>query len=333
MKLALNQPIFTSGKLHNALQLRREEQGAVVLQTRQLHAEVQLAVEQAFNELLLAEEGLALNEEVAALTGTVRGEAESRFAAHAASRMELLEAESVHTRSQLPVLRARQDVGSRRDGLAYVIGWPPEQPLAIAGTLAFAPVTLDVDDLLARARATRPDVQLAEQQIVVRERELRAVLLTGAPSVSLVGAYEFVQRERNDLPQNVLSGGMALTWPILDGGTILPRVQAARLAVQEAGLRRDRVRRQADLELRKAAAAVTVAGDACRTQQRAVDTARERVRVVEAGVRFGTAAPVDLARARLELLDARLAEAQLRFDHAMAKARLTHLVGAPPGEL
>ena len=333
MKLAVSQPLFTSGKLYTTLQLRRDEQRVGALQERGLHADVLLAVEESFDELLLAEEGRALNEDVAMLTATVRGDAEHRFAAQAASRMELLEAESAHTRAQLPLLRAREDVRLRRDTLAHLIGWAEDTPLEIAGALVFAGVQLDADALVKRALADRPDVQLVQQQIAVRERELTAVQLAGTPSLSLVGAYEFVQRARNDLPENVLSGGIVLSWPILEGGTIVPRVQAARLAVEEAMLRREQLRANVGFEVRRAVTAVTVAEDAYRTQQRVVDTARERVRVTEAGVGVGTAAPVALANERLALLDARLAEAQLRFEHVIARARLARAVGAPPGKL
>ena len=47
----------------------------------------------------------------------------------------------------------------------------------------------------------------------------------------------------------------------------------------------------------------------------------------------GTIAPVDLLGDRMHLLEARLAEADLRFQYEVAKAELEYVVGAPPGGL
>ena len=83
-------------------------------------------------------------------------------------------------------------------------------------------------------------------------------------------AHRGLQRARNDLPENVLSGGVVLNWPILEGGTIVPRIQAARLAIEEAKLRREQLRANVGLEVRRAVTAVAVAEDAYRTQQQVV---------------------------------------------------------------
>ena len=333
MKLALSQPLFTSGKLGTALAIRRAEEGVVTLQEAQVKADVGFAVERTFAELLVAEQGLALTEEMTRQTTAVLGDVRQRFAAQTASRMEVLEAESADARAQLPLFRVRQDVSTRRDELTQLIGWDADRALAVRGELTVVPVHAETEALVRRALAERADLRLAEQQIAAKERELTAVKLTNTPSLSLVGAYEFVQRARNDLPENVLSGGVVFNWPILEGGTLLPRLQAARLALEEATLRREQLRRRVALDVRTAVAALEAATEAQRTQERAVMTARERVRASEVGLRAGTTAPIGLAREQAYLLDARLTEAHLRLDHVIARARLGYLVGAPPGRL
>jgi outer membrane protein TolC len=240
--------------------------------------------------------------------------------------MELLEAETAYTTTRLPLLRARQDARTQRETLAHLMGWPEAEPPAIRGRLAVETLTVDREALVRQALEQRPDVRLVDQDIRVREQEMLAIKLTNTPSVSAVGAYEFVQRARNDLPQNVWSGGVVLSWPIFEGNTLLPRLQAARLALDAASLRREQLRASVALEVR-----LEVSAEAHQTQQAAVATARERERLARVALKAGTMLPVEVANVELELVDARLAETQLRFDRVMARARLGHLVGAPPG--
>jgi outer membrane protein len=245
----------------------------------------------------------------------------------------MLEAQDARTRAQMPLLRARSDLRTRQDHLTHLLGWKEDHPLAIQGKLAVVPLHLDEQALVQRAIAQRTELRVLEQEIKVKEQELLAVKLTNTPSLSLVGNYEFLQRARNDLPENVLSGGVALSWPIFEGGTIIPRLQAATLALQEVRLRRQQLQDSVEMEVKKAVSDLDVAREAHETQLRGVETAEERVRIAEAGLRAGTVSPADMVRMRMELLDARLSEAQLRFEHAMAKAQLEYLVGAAPGQL
>jgi outer membrane protein TolC len=333
MKLSLTQPVFTSGKLSNALAIRREEASEAALREAHARAGVDLEIERAFNEVLLADEALALQEEMGKQTGAVLADAEHRFTEQSASRLELLEARSARTRAQMPLLRARQDARNQLQRLEHIVGWEEDRPLAVSGRLAVVPLRTDPATLVDRALADRPDLRVLAQELTVKERELRAVQLTNTPSVSLVGNYEFWQRARSDLPENVWSGGVAFNWPIFEGATLLPRLQAARLALEEVTLRQRQLRASIDLEVTRAVSDLQVAADAHQTQQADLETAGERVRMAKAGLETGTTPPVELIRSQMQLLDARLVEADLRFQHAIARARLEYVVGAPPGGL
>ena len=333
MKLALSQPLFTSGKLTNAFTVRREEATQATLQETQTQAQVDLEIERAFDALLLAEEALALQEEIGPQTSNVLADVEHRFAEQSASRLELLEAQDARTRAQMPLLRARQDLRTRRDDLSQLLAWEEDRALVIQGHLTVVPLHPDPRALVQRALADRAELRVLAQELKVKEEELLSVKLANTPSVSLVGNYEFVQRARNDLPENVLSGGVALTWPIFEGGTILPRLQAASLAVDAVRLRIQQRRSRIEFEVEKAVGDLAVAAEAHETQQRDVETAGERVRMAAAGAQAGTLPPVGLVRERMALLDARLTEAELRFEHVIARARLEYAVGAAPGHL
>src|SRR5262249_1357688 len=95
----------------------------------------------------------------------------------------------------------------------------------------------------------------------------------------------------------------------------------------------EQLRARVGLDVRTAVSDLEVAGEAYRTQERAVETARERQHVIEAGVRAGAAAPIALAGEAEGRPDRRLTGGRLALRPPAPTARLAALVGAPPGHL
>jgi outer membrane protein len=331
-RLSLSQPIFTSGKLYNQLQLKRAERGAALTEEEKAKSDVGFAVVHAFYDLLLARQSLEANEQVSELAEAVLGGTKNRAARGSSSRLEVLQAEAEHARTTLPLVRARNERRYREDFLKHLMGWEREQPLPVRGKLAWRRFTLDAEELHRRALSDRLDLRRLDQDIAVRERELRAVLLTNTPTISLTGGYEFLQHERTDLPDEVTTGGVAMTWPFLDGLTQLPRIHEARLAVEEIRIRRQHLKGSIELEVDRAYDDFQVAEQAYLAHEKLMAAAGEQVEMSERSVGTGTVSTPELAEERVRLINARLVGAQLVFDYLMAKSELDRVTGTPPGE-
>jgi outer membrane protein TolC len=330
-KLSVTQPVFTSGKLTNTLQLHREGRDLAALEADKVRRQVGFAVVRSFYATLAAEEVLAVREDAVRLSDAVRDDVRSRAARETASRLQLAQAEAEHAQAELPRLQAQYDLDDSLRLLKHRMGWEPGRPLAISGVLAFAPARPDVAALTREALANRPDLRLLDGERRVRERELRAAWLANTPSVYLSGNYEFYQTQRLDLPENVLYGGVVLSWPIFDGGAQLPKVRQARLALEELETRRATLAAGVTFDVERAVAEIALAEQRYLVQERVVETVHAAVRAAETGEAVGKVAAPGLARERIALADARAARAALMRDHVLAKARLAELVGHQPG--
>ena len=332
-RVTVSEPLFTSGKLYTALEIRRGERAVAALDETAAKADVGLAVVRAFNEVLLAEETVAAQEEIVRLAETIVTDARHRHERGSASALDLQQADADFATAQLPVLQARNELPYRINSLKRVIGWALDQPLAVRGELAFRPRSTDTAELVHSALQQRADIRELDELVQVRERQLQSVMLTTTPTVSLTGAYEFYQKQRLDLPPQVLSGGLVLSWPLFEGLSLSAKLDEARLAREQAAIQRDERRAALQLDVEKAVADLEVTEAGCRAHHSVLEAARERVRTAEEGFALGHISRIDLARERHALLMARLDDAQARFDHVVTKARLNYLIGAPPEDL
>jgi outer membrane protein TolC len=287
----------------------------------------------AFYDVLLARESVEANDRVVELSDAVLASARDRTARGAAARVDLLQAEADHARTRIPALRAHAELDHRENLLKDLLGWEPDRPLPVRGELRFHPYTVDLQTLVGQAASRRMDLLALEQQVAVKEREFRAAALANTPTVALTGGYEFLQHQRLDFPDEVLSGGVALTWPLFEGFAQIPRVHQARLALEEVRIRRDRLKSRLAVDAEKAYADLRIAEEACRAHENLLTAVAERVQLAETGRGIGARSTPEVASERVALLDARLQGAQLVFEHVIAKAQLDHVVGVPPGEL
>jgi outer membrane protein TolC len=306
--------------------------GAIQLEEEKAKADVGFAVVHAYYDLLLARQSLEANEQVSELAEALLAGTKNRAARGTSSRLEVLQAEADHARTTLPLVKARNERRYREDFLKHLMGWERELPLPVRGGLAWRPVTVDADELQRRAVAERLDLRRLDQDIAVKERELRAVYLANTPTVNLTGGYEFLQHERTDLPDEVTTGGVTMTWPFLEGWTQLPRINQARLALEEVHIRRRHLKAAIELEVERAYDDFDVAKQAYGAHEKIMAAAGEQVQMSERSVGLGTISTPELAAQRVALINARLIGAQLTFDYLMAKTEIDRVTGAPPGE-
>jgi outer membrane protein len=330
MKVSLVQPVFTTGKLYNSLQIARAERGATELEQEKARVNVALSVVQAFHDVLLAREAVEANARVATFAEAILATAKGRGVRGIASRMEVLEAEADHARTTFPLLKARNDLQHRESLLKHFMGWDRATPLAVRGDLAWRAYAVDLEELRGEATTRQIDLRLLDQEIAIKEREVTSATLLSTPTVNLTGGYEFLQHQRLDFPDQVFSGGVSMTWPLFDGAVQVVRIRQARLALEEARIRRQHLKEAVEIEVENVYAQLKLAEESYLTHEKLMTAVGERTMVAEASREAGSVSSPELAAEQIALLNARLQGVQLVFDYRLAKARLDHTVGREP---
>jgi outer membrane protein TolC len=293
--------------------------------------EVVLQVEQAYYRYLGAEQLVRSNELFLKSVTTSLEAARRRREAGLATVADVYRSETQVAQAQLNVARSRGELEKARGALAAAAGLPVDAPLrvqALEGEPRIEEVSASLEQMLARARTSRPDLVASEAQVRAARAQAEAASRAAYPTVSVSATtgqtYYMGERPRTDTN----SIGLTLSIPLFSGygRTYALRQAQARAAQAEAA--RDVLYRQAELEVWQAYYDVQTAARAIATTEIQLKAAQQTAEATLARYQAGFGTLLDLITAQVEELNARVQRIQSYLDWFTALARLNHAIGA-----
>jgi multidrug efflux system outer membrane protein len=216
--------------------------------------------------------------------------------------------------------------------LGFLIGQPnftlPEKfttPL----TLPRTPAAGLPSDLLRR----RPDVFVAEQNLITANANIGYVKAAYFPTFSLTGALGNESRELTGLfsaGTSTSSVGLGLNIPVFDYGRTAARVEGAVAAQHQAAALYEKTVLNAFREVRDALVDVRETLAAAQAAERRESSAQEAFRVAQARQKQGQISPVEFLTARRLLAESQASVARVRFDRLGAQVDLIKALGGAP---
>ncbi len=192
------------------------------------------------------------------------------------------------------------------------------------------------------ADATTPDTAAAaraavrEQEETVRGQEsaLRATRAQRLPVVSVTGATQRLAYPTSVFPSSNqfvsnTTVGLSVSVPLYAGGTQRANELAAEAAVERARAQRDRTRKAAVLDARRALLTLTRAEGAYAASVRAAAQAARAYEIAAARYRAGVAPQTEVNDARIAESQARSTQAQAARDVLVVRVRLALLKDLP----
>jgi outer membrane protein len=324
----LSQAIWDFGRTSSQVRAARASARAARSDTEVARADVELSVRLAYYDVLAGQElERAADEAVVTMTR------------HLNAAIVLVR---VGKRPPFDVTRARLDLASARvnrlDAAAAVV----QSRLALAATIGVddlgndtleappAPAEDDatVEEVIARAFATRPDLMALEARLAAQGAVVAAQRSTFWPVLSVAGQVSVRGVERGQWSRAPnWQVGIQLSVPLLAGG-----VDLARLRQQEAALRaleaaRDTVTLQARVEAQQLVSAVEAARARLEADEGIATSARENLSIAEERYSAGVATIIELADAEQSLTTAQAQESRARYTLATARARRDRAAG------
>lgn len=293
-----------------------------------LQAVLQSTTDAYFN-LFAAEEAVA-----AAVTATRASQqsldaARGRQSAGAATRADVLQAQTALSQARLTQTQAEGDAAAARGVLANRMGLPPGRPLRIAPPADLEARRLAeaaVDRLIDAALLRRPDILAADAQVRSAESAVRVQESAGRPSVSATGSLTGTSVNPG-LDTRSGTVGLSLTVPIFTGYQQSYRIRAARERVEQRQADRDRLRNDVSLEVWQAYQAVRTQGQSLAAATDLVASATESHELALGRYRAGAGTVTDLMNAQSALASANLQRIQARYRWNVAKVTLAKAVG------
>lgn len=242
--------------------------------------DVRRTLRAALADVLLGEHQRVLADDTVSKAGGLQAALEQRRALGEAMPAEVLQAGSTVAQARQASAAAAQRVADARARLARAVGVPMHalDGVAFAWDDLESPVSVEparIDDLAARARLSRTDLERALTDYASRETELRQQVRMQYPQLSLGPGYTYDHGVRK------LQFNLGATLPLFDQNQgPIAEAEARRAA---AGRHVEAVQAGIDSEIAGATAKLAAARDALTAAGHGRDAAERLQRQVEAG--------------------------------------------------
>jgi outer membrane protein len=283
-----------------------------------------LRVAESYFRVLSAAEQLRTSRAASAAFGELLRQAQVRQDTGLGTRGAVTQAQSFFDITRQPVIDAANAYEDALRGLAQVTGRFRETVQSLPEEMTLPGVDLaSVEEWLARQRAENPGL---EAQSLAAEAAHRRLAAERASALPVLLSHASIDRIQQDGLPGGTSGlrqiGLAVSWPLFQGGAQSSRVRAARAGAAQADAEQDLALRVAERELHRAWRAVSSGLTRVQAGERAMESTREAVEAARTNVEFGTGSEFELLQAQNQHFNARRAWQQARLDFLLESLRL-----------
>lgn len=334
--LSGSQVLYSGGRVGAALDVARSFRSVARLGLAEERAEIELQVRRAYWQARLAQELEAISAEALAQAERFLAEEQLRLRAGRASELEVMRAEVSRDNLRPQLVQARNAAELAMLNLKRLVDIPLDQPVRLTTELVAPPADAPETAELGRAalQERRASIMAAEEQVAMRQEQVRIARGAYLPNVSLSMAYG-----RQLFPGQVFdfSGDWRTDWtvsvgvqlPLFTGFRRGAELQQARLELERARLQLGQAREGVQLQYEQAVGERERAREAISARLRTAEVAERVYDLTVLRYQQGMATQLEVSDARLALLQARTNLAQAVSDFFIADAELSRAQVGP----
>ena len=331
--IEVSQPIFTFGRVSNAMNAAREERGGVNLDVQGIENRVSYDTVRAAYAFLLAQHNLRVLETERQSRQRQLDQVQVRFELQDATKLDLLRARVTLANLNPEILAADNNLQVALASVNNTLGRPMDAPIEVLAELTRpdpVPNVMRPQALLEIAGQYRPELRrfaVDRKVLDARVGITKSSLLPQIRATAGFGVNTFGAANVTDLALHTWNAGVVFDWRIFDGH---------RTHSQVAGLRSQQTQSEYDqrtftnalsVSLKQAHGTWTRSLEALEVTALTVDQAREAERVAEESLTWGAATTLDVLQATLSLRQAELNQTTAAHDALVALAEMKYLVG------
>jgi outer membrane protein len=334
--IRVQQSIYEGGRMTSAFRSAKLTQQQALLNYQTLLADTLLAVRVAYDDVLVAQQQITVNEASVKLLTHEWEDARRRFQAGTVPQFDVLRAHVELANENPRLIQARNSYRIGKNNLLNLLGCNLPQtiwedvPLELSDTLQASPLEIDLTAALARAVDKRPELAALRKAEALRKEDVVRAKAGFKPSAQVFGGYEWQSPlYEKDLTADLYGfmAGAQVSWNIFDSGLTRGKIIEAKANYEKARLDVDDSRRQIELDVRTAHSNFIEAREVLESQKAVQEEAEEALRLAEARQAAGSGTQLDTLNAQTALTQARTTQAQALHDYSVARARLQRAVG------
>jgi len=326
--IVLSMPLYTGGRLRN--QVKAAELLAQSAKERLSYSRTELV----FNVSSVFYSMLGQQELIDSLVFSQKALQEHHkrtqelLDAQKAARVDLLRTEVRLADIEQQLLRQENLLNIQRFLLASLLGSDrQDEPLQIDGELSLTDLPASLGEALARALANRQDYRSLRSRVDAQQKRLDVARAGRLPELSVRASYGDRWAADSDGDNEVGQVGIFGVIPLFEGGRIAARMrrERSRLRAQNEALRK--LQLQIQLEVQTASSNIESTRARVGVTQKAVEQAKESLRIEREKYDLGKGAIVDVLDAQSALLDSQTNYYRALADYNTALAQFRLAVG------
>lgn len=333
MTLTFSQPLYTWGKVGNALKAARLGKQETDLALDETTRQVAYQVTSAYYEVLLAEENIRVYEQALETQQRYLKQTQDFFDVGDGTRLDVLRAESQLAGTRPELISARNELVQSRKRLNFLLGRDLDTEFTTVPVDADSDIRIpNIDSVASTAAHFRPDLHQLAVQTEFYDKTVNVFRADFRPRADLRGHYGFSTINTDDLlDRNFESWRVALevSVPVFDGLRTRGVVKQYAALKDRSRIRHDKLGQQIRLEARQVVDACISARDVYEARTLALASSEEEERVARDQYEQSLITMYELMDANRRAIQARTSMLASRYDLLRRLAELKKSDGYP----
>jgi outer membrane protein len=330
--ITLNQTLWDFGRTLGAYLAARDQERAARAGVDAAWNAVELNVRTAYYTVLATEALVAVADQTVASNQRQLDLARGQFDVGQRPRFDVTTADVNLQQSIISQITAHDGVLLTRIALSQAVGQDVTKRTLMMPAVP-EDIDLDVPQLMAEALSARPDLRAAEFQISSADQNLSAAKSAWYPILGVSASYLWNNSRypvAGGLPApdsnswNILG---TITWPFLNGGADMGRVDVQSGSLASAKASRDLLLLQVRTAVEQAVATVNEASARRVVARKLVGQAKENLELAEGRYQAGIGTIIDVTISQTSYTSAQAQEVKAAFDLSSAWAQLQYAIG------
>ncbi len=322
----LRQVLYAGGSIRAGLDAARSLADAQALEREASIQQLVYNVQEAYYDALLTDALLRVaRESVRTFERNLR-DAREMFDAGMVSRFEVLRAETELSARKTDATAAENGRRLAMANLRRLLNLPHDTPLVLDGHFDGEPIRDSINEALAEALATRPELKALRKGIEAAEAGERAARGEFLPRVAAAVEYTNIEGAAALTPDG-WSFNVGAEWTLFGGGRRWYQLREARADTRAARHQLDELERLIELDVNNAYIQTREAMAKVRSERDTVELAREGLRMAELRFQEGAGTQSEVLEAELALTSAETQLAEALRDFAVASAAMDRALG------
>ncbi|MFL6590283.1 MAG: TolC family protein [Chthoniobacterales bacterium] len=337
--LRVIQNVYTGGAISSQLGIARLLEEKRAREYQALVNRVSMDVRLAFYDVLLNRAKIKVREQSVRVFEEELKTQRERFETGTVGSLNVSRAQVALANEEPELIDAQTRLQNSDLRLAQLIGVDPSgKPMSVqaAGQLEYAPKHPDLNECLAYADVTRPEIRARQIDVEIETLQLTLDRSESRPRVEAFAGYEVYSERDPEVGQEFNHGfivGLNATWHIFDGYATRGRMQATRARHDAAMHALEAARLSVASDVRSAFLDLEQADRVLQSETRNVQNADEALEIAKGNLGAGLGTQLDILQAASDVTRTRTTRLGAIYLHNVALARLAHACAREPDAL